>query len=252
MPEERIPLSVVIITKNEEKNIKASLESVRWANEIIVLDDYSNDKTVEIAKRYTDKIIQRKMDIEGKHRNYAYSLAKCDWILSLDADERVTLELQNEIIALLKNYPEFEGYTIPRKNYIGNYWMRYGGWYPSAQLKLFKKGSFWYEEVGVHPRAIFDKPWGNLKSALIHYSYEDFSDFLNKLNHQTTLEAEKWMNDKRKIGLFKAIWRTMDRFFRSYIRKKGYKDGIMGFIASVFAGMYQLLSYAKYWEIKSK
>jgi glycosyltransferase involved in cell wall biosynthesis len=252
MLEEKLPLSVVIITKNEEKNIKDCLESVKWASEIIVLDDYSDDMTVEIAKRYTDKVIQRRMDVEGKHRNYAYSLANNNWILSLDADERVTSELKDEIVALLKDTPEFEGYTIPRRNYIGNYWLRFGGWYPSAQLKLFKKGSFWYEEVGVHPRAIFDKAWGNLNSDIIHYSYQDFSDFLNKLNHQTTLEAKKWVNDKRKMGLLKALWRTIDRFLRSYVRKRGYKDGLMGFIASVFAGMYQILSYAKYLEIKSK
>lgn len=245
-------LSVVIVAKNEEERIAQCLESVMWADEIIVVDDNSTDKTPEIARRYTDRIFNRPMDVEGKHRNWAYSLARNEWVLSLDADERVSEELRDEFTALFKNGFKYDGYAIPRRNYIGNYWVRYGGWYPSAQMKLFKKDLFRWEEVSVHPRAIFDRPAGILKSDIIHYSYKDFGDFLNKLNRQTTLEAKKWLSDKRKMTLGKALWRSLDRFFRTYIGKRGYKDGFIGFMLAFYAGFYQLVSFAKYWEDKNK
>ena len=246
------PLSVVIITKNEEFNIKACLESIAWADEIVVVDDNSTDKTVEIAQGYTDRIFQKKMDIEGRHRNWAYAQARNSWVLSLDADERVTPELKEEIIKAIDDPGEFKGFVIPRRNYIGSYWVRHGGWYPSSQLKLFKKEDFQWEEVEVHPRAFLKGHTEKLSSDIIHYSYKNFEDFVNKMNKQTTLEASKWVKDKRKMGLGRALHRTCDRFMRTFFRKKAYKDGMIGFIISVFAGFYQILTYAKYRELKPR
>lgn len=249
----KVPLTVVIITKNEEKNIEDCLKSVfGWADEIIVVDDESTDKTVEIVKRYTDKIFHRKMDVEGRHRNWAYAQARNSWVLSLDADERVTPELKEEIISLLNKPSEFRVFSIPRRNYIGDYWIRYGGLYPSAQLKLFRKEYFCWEEAEVHPRPILDGACGQLKSDIIHYSYKSFEHFCNKVNGQSSLEAAKWFRDKRKMSKGKAFWRTYDRFMRTYFRKQGHKDGFVGFMVAVFAGLYQLLSYAKYLELKNK
>ena len=249
---DNVKLSVVVIAKNEESYIAECLESVKWADEIIVVDDESTDKTIEIVKRYTDKIFHRKMDNEGKHRNWAYSQARNSWVLSLDADERVTPELKDELIRLLSNASEFKAFSIPRRNYIGDYWIKYGGLYPSAQLKLFRKEYFRWEEAEVHPRAIVDGVCGKLKSDIIHYSYRNFEHFLNKVNGQSSLEAAKWFRDKRKMSKGKAFWRAYDRFMRTYFSKKGYKDGIVGFMVAFFAGLYQLLSYAKYLELKNK
>jgi glycosyltransferase involved in cell wall biosynthesis len=248
-----INLSVVILTKNEEKNIRDCLESViGWANEIIVVDDESTDKTVDIASYYTDKIIIKKMDIEGRHRNFAYEQAKNIWVLSLDADERLTEELKKEIKEILNQHTSYNGFTIPRRNYIGNYWVRYGGWYPSPQLKLFKKDKFHYEEVGVHPRAFMDDPCGHLKSDIIHYSYKNLEDFLHKLNNQTTREAQKWFAQGKPMRLGRFLWRAFDRFMRTYIIKKGYKDGFIGFVIAFYAALYQFISYLKYKEIVLK
>ncbi len=245
-----INLSVVILTKNEERNILRCLESVAgWANEIIVVDDESTDRTVDIASKYTDKIIIRKMDIEGRHRNFAYAQAKNVWVLSLDADEVVTEELKNEIKGVLTDHTQYNGFTIPRRNFIGNYWVKYGGWYPSPQLKLFRKDKFRYEEVGVHPRAFMDDPCGHLKSDILHYSYKDIEDFLHKLNNQTTREAQKWFQQNKPMRLVRFVWRTIDRFMRTYFGRRGYKDGFIGFIVAFFAGFYQFLSYLKYREI---
>lgn len=244
-----IPLSVVVITKNEENNIDECLKSVRgWANEIVVVDDESTDRTVELVRKYTDNVYSRKMDVEGTHRNWAYAKAANEWVLSLDADERVTPELREEISKVFSN-PEHSLYTIPRRNYIGDYWVRYGGQYPSAQLRLFRKGCFRYEDTYVHPRVFLEGTTGHLKNDIIHYSYKDFSHFLQKLNGQTTLEARKWVDDKRTMKLSKALWRAFDRFFRAYISKKGYKDGFVGFMFAYFASLYQVMSYAKYWQM---
>ncbi|KPK96548.1 MAG: hypothetical protein AMJ95_13600 [Omnitrophica WOR_2 bacterium SM23_72] len=246
---EKFPLSVVVLTRNEEARIAECLESVSWADEIVVVDDESSDATVAIAKRYTDKIFIRKMDIEGRHRNWAYAQAKNEWVLSLDADERVTKELQEEIKRVLEDSPQEEGFTIPIRNYIGTYWVKYGGWYPAAKLRLFQKGKFHYEEVEVHPRAFMEGSCGHLKSDIVHFSYKNLEEFWNSLNVQTTREAQKWYNQGKPMRLGRFIWRTIDRFLRTYIRKKGYKDGLIGFVVAFNAGLYQFLSYLKYQEL---
>lgn len=248
---EKFPLSVVVITKNEESRIRECLQSVAWAGEIIVLDDHSTDRTVEIAREFTDKVFRRVMDIEGKHRNYAYSLAANDWVLSLDADERVTPELRDELVSVLSSHPSCNGYTIPRKNFLGKVWVRYGGMYPSAQLRLFRKDKFRYdEEAEVHPQAYMPDPRGALKSDILHYTYRDFTDAVAKLDRQTDLEARKWFREKRKVGMLGTLRKMVDRFWRAYVSKKGHKDGIIGLFLAVNSGMYQFLSYAKYWEMK--
>lgn len=248
MPD-KIPLSVVVLTKNEERRIAQCLDSVSWVSEIIVVDDESCDKTLETVRRYTDKIHVRKMDIEGRHRNWAYALATNPWVLSLDADEIVTPELKEEIQRTLENNPQENGFTIPRRNYIADYWVKYGGWYPSPQLKLFRKDKFRYEEVGVHPRAFMDDPRGELSCDIIHYSYRNFADFFNKLNNQTTWEAKKWYDQNKPMRLGRFLWRTFDRFMRTYIGRRGYRDGFIGFVVAFNAGLYQFISYLKYREL---
>ena len=243
------PLSIVVLTKNEEPRIARCLESAVWADEIIVIDDESTDRTVEVASKFTEKIFIRKMDVEGRHRNWAYAKAKNRWVLSLDADEIITPGLKEEIIKCLSADPPENGFTIPRRNFIGDYWVKHGGWYPSPQLKLFKKDKFRYEEVGVHPRAFMDDPCGHLTQDLIHFSYRDLEDFLSKLNNQTTREARKWFDSHKPMRLGRFLYRSFDRFMRAYIFRRGYRDGFIGFAAAYFAGLYQFISYLKYREL---
>lgn len=256
-----IPLSVVILAKNEEKRIEDCIKSVgEWANEVIVVDDESTDNTPRLAKALGAKVLVRRMDVEGRHRNWTYSKADNEWVLSLDADERLTEELKSEIESTLAAVPEPNAFTIPRRNFIGDYWIRWGGMYPSAQLKLFRKDKFKWEEVEVHPRAFLDGKCGHLKGDLIHYTYEDWASFLRKLNNQTTLEAKKWhklslTNSKKagyKMNLLHALWRTFDRFFRAFIAKRGYRDGFIGFMVAYFSSLYQIVSYAKYRDLVKK
>ncbi len=247
----KIPLSVVVIAKNEEANIAECLSSVyEWADEIILVDDESTDRTVEIAEEFADKIFHRRMDNEGAHRNWAYAQARNEWVLSLDADEYVTEELKEEIEKVIPN-DDYVCFSIPLRTYIGKYWVRHSGWYPAGKARLFKKDRFKYEEAEVHPCVIVDGDTGHLTKDIVHKGYPDFEHFLASLNRQTTLEAKKWLRTGRHMSLGKAVWRTIDRFPRVFIRKKGYKDGFIGFMIAFFASLYQIMSYAKYWELKN-
>jgi glycosyltransferase involved in cell wall biosynthesis len=246
-----VNLSVVVLTKNEEACIAEALESVKWADEIIVVDDESTDKTMDIVVGFNAKVFRRKMDVEGKHRNWAYAQARNQWVLSLDADEKVTPELKTEIESAVVS-SRFAAFDIPLRNYIGNYWVKYGGWYPASKVRLFRKDKFKYEEVEVHPRVFIDGECGHLKNDIIHKGYPDLEHFLNSVNRQSTLEAKKWINTARKMSFGHALWRAVDRFFRRYLRKKAYKDGMYGFIIAFFDTLYQILSYAKYREMLNK
>ena len=246
-----LPLSVVVITKNEERNIADCLKSVYgWVDEIVVVDDESTDRTVSIAQQFAGRVFHRKMDNEGKHRNWAYAQVKNEWVLSLDADEMVSPELRDEIIAVLPN-TKFHAFDIPLRNYIGTYWVKHSGWYPAGKLRLFMKSRFKYEEVGVHPRVFLEGDTGHLTKDIIHKGYPDFEHFLASLNRQTTLEAQKWVATGRHMPLGTAVWRAVDRFFRTLIGKQGYKDGFIGFMIAFYAFLYQVMSYAKYWEIRN-
>ena len=257
---EKIALTVVILTKNEETRITDCIKSVSdWAGEIIVVDDESTDNTTQIAESLGAKVFVRKMDIEGKHRNWAYSKASNDWIFSVDADERPDEELKKEIAETINN-TEHTHFSIPFKTYIGDYWIRWGGWYPAPKVKLFRKSKFKYEEVEVHPRIIVQGSCGRLKGDVVHYSYRDWGDFLDKTNKQTTFEATKWYKlslvdpkkAQRKMNTFHALWRTLDRFFRAFIGKAGWRDGFVGFMIAYYSSLYQIISYAKYRDMVKK
>ena len=246
----KTPVSVVIIAKNEEKRIEDCLKSAAWAEEIVVLDDMSTDKTREIALQYGCKVFQRAMDIEGRQRNYAYDQATQPWVLSLDADERITPELAKEITEILASNPSPICFSIPIKTFIAGEWIQGAGYYPAAKTRLFRKGQFKYEEARAHPRVIYQGTCGHLKKDILHYSCQTLEHWISKFNRETTLEADKWIQDGRKVSLANSLRKTFDRFFKNYFLKEGWKHGFMGFLMSSFHGLYQLFSYAKYREMK--
>jgi glycosyltransferase involved in cell wall biosynthesis len=252
-------LSVLMITKNERHNIKECLDTVQgWADEIIVVDDESSDNTLQAARQYTDNVHTRKMDLEGRQRNWAVSKARNDWVMFIDADERVTKELQGEINEILsKAESNIVAFWIPRKNYLGNFWLRHGGWYPAPHIKLYNKHHLKWMEVPadvVHPGIEITKGYqsANLKNHLIHYNFKDIEDFINKVNRQSTLEAMKWHLQGKRITLMHGLWKGFERFWKRFIYKKGFKDGYHGFAASFLSGFYQWAAYSKWREIKEK
>ncbi len=251
-----LAISVVVIAKNEETRIADCLESVQgWAEEIVVLDDESTDKTRLIAGRYTSKVISRVMDLEGRHRNFGASQAKNDWVMMLDCDERLTPELKAEIEAELKGRPEKTvAYWAPKKNFLGKVQLKYGGW-SNPRLKLYDRRFVQWSEAPydvVHPGIRIAEGYQkkNLQSPFLHYDFRNIEDFVRKVNRYSTLEAIKWHLSNRKMTLGKAIWRSIDRFFRRLVGKKGYKDGFYGFVAACVSGFHEILAYGKYREIK--
>ena len=248
---EKSNLSVVVIAKNEEKYLADCLKSVSFAAELIVVDDLSTDRTAEIAKSYGAKVFQRKMDNEGRHRNFAISCATQDWILTLDADERITPELASEIQAVCaKANDPHAVYNMPMKQFIGDEWIQGAGYYPARRDKLFRRGKFSYKEEEVHPPCQYVGTVGNLNGNILHYTSTDFADWIRKFNGQTTWEAHKWIRDKRPIGPWRAFRKGWSRFLKYYFLRDGVKTGYTGFLMSYFHFSYQIITYAKYRELK--
>jgi glycosyltransferase involved in cell wall biosynthesis len=246
-----LPLSVVIIAKNEQARIKECLESVYgWSDDIVVLDDVSTDNTREIASRFTDKIFIRHMELEGKQRNFGASKVKNDWVMLLDCDERLTEELKNEIAVVLKEGdPKIAAYWAPQVNYIGGAQLNHGGW-SNPHIRLYNKNYVKWSEADfdvIHPGLKFAEDYrgGNLKGKTIHYSFPDVENFIAKINRYSTLEAIKWHLDGRKMTTTKAMWRSWDRFFRRFIAKQEYKGGFYSFLAAALSRLHEFFAYVK-------
>ena len=251
-----LPISVVVIAKNEEKRIANCLKNVYgWADEIVVINDESVDATVQIAAQYTSKIFHRKMELEGCQRNFGADKSKNDWVLKLDCDELLTEELKQELVREFQNPdPQIASYAIPQLTYLGQIVLKHGGW-SSTHLKLYNKKHVRWSEAPydvVHPGIFTDKGYiqKELTHPYVHYNFSDIEDFIRKINRYSTLEAIKWHLSNRKMPLGKAVWRSVDRFFRRYIGKKGYKDGYYGFAAAVISSFHEIAAYSKYREIK--
>ena len=250
-------LSVVIITLNEEKKIRDCLELVKWADEIIVVDSFSKDNTVEIAGNYTDKIYQREFAGFGEQKNFALSKASGDWILSIDADERVTSVLQEEIKRTLAN-PQACGYYMPRKTYFLGKWMKHCGWWPDYLLRLFRRDRGRFSDRLVHEALEVDGPTVKLKNPLEHCPFCSLSELIRKVDRYSTLGAEviiaesKDCSGKHKASMLTSFLHAWAKFFNMYFIKAGFLDGKEGFILSVLSFYYTLIKYLKLWEKQRK
>ena len=242
-------ISVIIITKNEEVNINQCLDSVKWAYEIIVVDAESADKTLELAKAFTDKIFIRRWIGYSDQKSYALSLANNEWVLSLDADERVTEELKNEI--LLGELSAFDGYKISRANYFLGKLIRGCGWNHDYQLRLFRKSKTKVTDRMVHEGFIVEGKISELNSPMLHYSYRNFHDAMNKINKYSTLEAEEKYK-RIKVGAFSILFKPFIAFIQFFIFRKGFIDGTYGLLVSIMHGMTKMMMYIKIWELQKK
>ncbi len=243
-------ISVIIITYNEEKNIKDCLESVKWANEIIVIDAESVDSTIDIAKNYTDKIFVRKWEGYSSQRQYSLEKANNEWVLSLDADERVTDDLRKEIDFVLLNNNCINGYYIPRRNYFYRQEIKTCFWYPDYQLRLFRKKFASINHRKVHEGFEVDGKKDYLKNGLIHYAHRSFNDTFHKINTYSYLQAQERYNDK-KIKTFDLVLHPFAAFLNHFISRKGYKDGVYGLMVSLVHMITNLMTYLKMWELQN-
>lgn len=245
-------ISVCLATFNEEKNIKDCLELVKWADEIVIVDGTSTDKTVEIAKKYTSKIIVRENPLMFHiNKQKAFEVATGDWILYLDADERVTPELGREIKKVVAREPKEAGFWIPRKNIIFGHWIKNTGWYPDYQLRLFRCGKAYLPCKSVHEQPKLLGKDGYLKNPLIHLNYQTISQFVRRLNDlYTENDKNLFLNEGKKIGWQDAIRFPATEFLKRFFYQKGYKDGLHGLILSLLQAFSAFVTFAKVWEAR--
>lgn len=248
---EKLPISVVVITKNEEKRLPECLQSVAWAADIVVVDDGSTDKTIEVAKNFGARVFERKMENEGRHRNFANSQASQNWVISVDADERVSEELRDSLAAMLKNEQASPHvcYAVNLKYFLGDEWIRGASYDPAWRTRVFRKGQFSFKEETVHPPVQYEGSCGRLEGRLIHYSWPHWHGFFDKLNRETRLEAGKWIEQKRKVSALEAVRKSTSRFLKNYFQKGGCRHGFNGFLMSCAHAWYQLMTFAKYREL---
>jgi glycosyltransferase involved in cell wall biosynthesis len=245
-------LSVTIITKNEATDISAALQSVSWADERIVVDCGSTDDTVAIATPLADKVVVHEWLGYVAQKNYATSLASHDWILSLDADERVTPELASEIQQALRQEPPYRGFRIPRVTWHLGRWIRTTDWYPDHQLRLYDRRAAQWTGRHVHEGVEVDGRVGTLRSELQHYAYRDIAEHEETIDHYTTLAAQQMFEEGRYASALDIALQPAFAFFRNYILKRGFLDGSVGLTISRMNAHYVALKFQKLRQLESR
>jgi glycosyltransferase involved in cell wall biosynthesis len=244
-------ITICIICFNEEENIRRCLESSKWADEIIVLDSMSQDRTVEIAREYTDKVYQRKWSgfVDGK--NFALSKATSEWVLSLDADEEITDELRGEIREEIGKKHAKEGYTVPRLSFYQGRWIEHSGFYPDRQLRLFKRSKGSWVGKRVHERIQVNGEVGRLTSNLLHYPYKGtISGQVQTIDAFSTLLAQNLHEQGKRYSPLLLLLRPPLKFIEVYLLRLGFLDGIAGFIIAMSSAYAVFVRYVKLREIE--
>ena len=247
---EILNLSVLILAKNEEDNIKECIESILFADEIIVIDDYSTDNTAAIAESLGAKVVKRAMNGDwGAQQTFAINQANCEWIYFIDADERMTPELAEEVKSAVRLNEKYT-YRNARLNHFWGQELRHGGWYPDFGIHLLpKEGS--YVTGFVHPQIHHNYQEKKINEHLLHYPYRSWEHYFNKLNRYTQLAAEKnKAKGKNANFFFDIIIRPWIAFFKMYILKSGWRDGKIGFILAMFHFTYTAAKYVKLYYMK--
>jgi glycosyltransferase involved in cell wall biosynthesis len=246
------PVTVTVITKNEADALADALRSVAWADEIIVVDAESTDGTVDIARQFTDRVYVRPWNGYVDQKNHAASLATNNWIVSLDADERVTPALAEEIRLLLATEPASHGYRMPRvSSYFGR-WIRTTDMYPDYQLRLYDRRHARFDGKYVHESVRADGAVGYLKNELEHHPYRDLSEHLIRMDRYTTLAARQMHEQGRRATVLGLLIHPRLAFFRNYVLKGGFRDGKAGLVISLVNSYYVFLKFAKLWELQNR
>jgi glycosyltransferase involved in cell wall biosynthesis len=246
-------ISAVIIALNEEDRIEDALKScLEVADEIVVVDSYSSDKTVEIAKKYGAKIFENEFIDYGSQKNFALQKAEHEWVLNLDADERVSVPLKDEILKLKKRGDiDTDGFLVNRKTaYLGR-WIKHSGWYPDRKLRLFKKKkSRWQGRI--HERLVLEGKTSRLDGDILHFTYRDMSDHVRRLNRYSGMQAEDIVKNGKKLLYLRSLLLPPVTFLRFYIWKAGLLDGFPGFVIALVSSWATAMKYLKAIEIKRR
>jgi len=248
-----VKISAVVITHNEEAKIEAALLSLAGiAAEIIVVDSHSTDRTVKLARKHTDRIFERNWTNFSDQKNYGDGLAVHPWILSLDADERLSPELRAEIGARLDDEPDCGAFSMPRKVYYLGRWIKHSGWYPDRKVRLFRKDRARWEGAYIHESLVVVGEVRKLKGDIHHYTYKNIADHLGRMNRFSDLGAQKLYAEKKKCRWYHLLLQPFGRFVKSYVLKRGFLDGFAGMVVSVLNGYGIFIRYAKLREIWKK
>lgn len=243
-----LELSAYVITLDEEANIAACLESIAWVPDIVVVDSASRDGTVEIARRYTPRVYQEEFQGFGRLRNAALAHCRHDWVLSVDADERVSPELRAEIEQELAA-PRHAAYFIPRRSHFLGHWIRHCGWYPDyRQPQLFDRRLFRYREELVHEGFECQGSVGYLAGHVLQYPFRTVGQFLQKMDRYSLLRAKDMARAGKRFSAARLIMSPPFTFLRMYLLRQGFRDGLPGFILSSLYAHYTLLKYVRLWE----
>ncbi len=249
--EKTLPISAIVVCFNEEENIKACLESLRFCDEIIVVDSFSTDSTPSIAKEMGVKFISRKWSGYRDQKEFALSQTSYDWVINLDADERASEELKDNILRVLKDKKLREGiagFEISRVVYYLNRWWRRGGWYPEYRLRFFNKNKITWGGMEPHEKVIPSGVVKRIDGEIYHYTYKNMTSQLNQLTKFASISSRENFLAGNNFSLYKLLVSPFIRFFRFYILKQGFREGIAGFIVAIFEGYYTFSKYALLWE----
>ena len=247
----RKTISAVLITHNEAENLPDCLASLQdWVDEIVVVDNHSSDDTVRIAQQHGAKVLQTPdWPGFGVQKNRALDLATCDWVLSIDADERVTPELMAEIQSILATEPMLKAYEIPRLSWYCGKFIRHAGWRPDFVLRLFERDSARFSDDLVHERVVPTGNVGQLKHALLHYSYRNFSQVLHKVNAYSSASAQQAFASGKRSSMAGALGHGAWAFFRTYVLRAGFLDGSHGLALSISNAQTSYYKYLKLWQM---
>jgi glycosyltransferase involved in cell wall biosynthesis len=247
--EERPKISVYMITRNNERTVEKALASVRWADEIVVVDSFSTDKTPEICRRVTDRVIQRPWPGFREQYQCAADLTTHPWIMFIDADEEVSPELAEEIQRVLNGGGKgFDGFIIYRQTHYLGRWIRHGAWYPDYEIRLYRreKGRW---EGGLHAKIVVHGNVGSLKHEYLHHTYRDISDQIRTIDLYSRIAAEDMFKAGERFSLFKLLFRPPFRLIKEYLFRQGFRDGIPGLIIVIATMFYVFVKHAKLWEL---
>ena len=242
-------LTVTVITHNEQDHIGAALDSVAWADEVIVVDSGSTDRTAEIARSKATRVIVREWPGYSTQKNFAADQASNDWVLSMDADERVTPALAQEIRALLARQPDARGYRIKRVSWYLGTWISTTDWSHDFQLRLYDRRAGRWNGMRIHEsfHLTAGAP-GRLNGEMEHYAYRDISHHIQKINTYTTLVAEQWRDEGRTTTPLHVAVHPVLAFLRNYVMRAGFLQGTTGLVISALNSYYVFLKFAKLWE----
>ncbi len=246
-------VTAIITCFNEEQHIEAVLESVAWCNEIIVVDSFSTDSTVEKAQRFHARILQHAYESPARQKNWVIPQAANEWILLLDADERVTPELKNEIISVLsQDAIACDGFWIYRRNHFMGKEIKFSGWQRDKVIRLFRRDTCRYRDVEVHEEIETAGRVGKLENKMLHYTFTDLEQYLVKWNRYSGMSAIDYSKKTPKLNLFHFAVKPAFRFFKHYIIDLGFLDGYPGFIISKLAAEGVFFRYMKLYELRRR